>query len=620
MQLIGHSRGSVVVSEAMQQIIADSGHDDALDGGYFTMTLLDPHPANNAYGLNASPYLGPDLTKVKSGILAAAVYAGVQFRLQDPPVDVPSRVNELDDLYQDTSAALIQAGNASYEDFLNLHGLSPASITIESSQTLVLSRDVTVAGTGHSEVHSIYDTNVVQTNELGSNSVDLFTGSPSPPSEVLSGAEVTSLTSAALQADLVDDPEPSILVSNDADLQTVTSAINGLSAQSAQVDIAIIIGSGTYSDVDLVPPSGVNVSLIGDAGTTVIVGHSPALMVGSGNVLASGLTLQTATDSPTVLVTGGSLVLRDDTIEESTGGDDAAFEITGGTADLGTSASPGGNTLQVNGLGEFIQNNTSNSVSTVGNTETQTGAGASVPDLYAVGSGPGEEPLVQVYKSDGSLAFSFDAYAKSFTGGVSVAVGDVNGDAVPDIITGAGAGGGPHVKVFDGAALLEGQITVIDSFYAYAPSFTGGVRVAAGDMNGDGKADIVTGAGPGGGPHVEVFSGADLSLLASFYAYAPTFTGGVFVAAGDINGDGDADVVTGAGAGGGPHVKAFDGAGLAAGGSAAQAAVQNPLKSFYAYDATFTGGVTVAAGGISGMPISSPVREFRLQLHLRLRP
>ncbi len=62
--------------------------------------------------------------------------------------------------------------------------------------------------------------------------------------------------------------------------------------------------------------------------------------------------------------------------------------------------------------------------------------------------------------------------------------------------------------------------------------------MAAGDVNGDGRADIVTGAGPGGGPHVRVFSGVDLAVLASFFAYDPGFHGGVSVAAGDINGDG----------------------------------------------------------------------------------
>ncbi|MEX0645292.1 MAG: VCBS repeat-containing protein, partial [Parvularculaceae bacterium] len=85
------------------------------------------------------------------------------------------------------------------------------------------------------------------------------------------------------------------------------------------------------------------------------------------------------------------------------------------------------------------------------------------------------------------------------------------------------------------------------------------VFVAAGDVNGDGMADIITGAGAGAGPHVKVFDGATGAELRSFMAYAPTFTGGVFVAAGDVNGDGMADIITGADAGAAPHVKVFDG-------------------------------------------------------------
>ena len=98
------------------------------------------------------------------------------------------------------------------------------------------------------------------------------------------------------------------------------------------------------------------------------------------------------------------------------------------------------------------------------------------------------------------------------------------------------------------------------------------MRVAAGDVDGDGRADIITGAGPGGGPHVRVFSGVDLHELASFYAFDPTFAGGVSVAAGDIDGDGHSDIITGAGPGsgeaditaellgsGGPEVRIFSG-------------------------------------------------------------
>src|SRR5262249_14357598 len=147
----------------------------------------------------------------------------------------------------------------------------------------------------------------------------------------------------------------------------------------------------------------------------------------------------------------------------------------------------------------------------------------------------------------------FYAYNPSFTGGVFVAVGDVSGDGKAEIVTGAGAGGGPHVRVFDGIAGYQES-----EFMAYNEAFHGGVSVATGDVNNDGLADIVTGAGPGGGPHVRVFDGKQPALyyyaagsslqrteLFSTMAFPTTYTGGIYVAAGDVNGDGKAEVIVG---------------------------------------------------------------------------
>jgi hypothetical protein len=151
--------------------------------------------------------------------------------------------------------------------------------------------------------------------------------------------------------------------------------------------------------------------------------------------------------------------------------------------------------------------------------------GRAITPLTAVGEGPGGSPTVKVYSGlGGALTQTITAYAPAFASGVRVAVGDLTGDGIPDIVTGAGPGGGPHVKVFSGADNAQ-----LDSFFAFDPTFTGGVQVSSVDFNGDGQADLVTGAGPGGGPHVKDFNGSGLSELQSFFAFDPTFSGGTFV-------------------------------------------------------------------------------------------
>ncbi len=212
---------------------------------------------------------------------------------------------------------------------------------------------------------------------------------------------------------------------------------------------------------------------------------------------------------------------------------------------------------------------------------------AGVPaNAVAIAPDDGGIPRVRlVNPATGADIADVQAYEDAFRGGVHAALGDVTGDGVRDLVIAPGKGGGPRVRILDGAT----GGTLAD-FFVYEPTYTGGVYVALGDVNGDGRADIVTGTGVGGGPRVRVLDGATLGqrVLKDYFAYEPSFRGGVQVAAGDVNADGRADVVTGTGVGGGPRVVVFDGRD------------DRVLKDFFAYESGFRGGVNVAAGDLDG--------------------
>ncbi len=208
--------------------------------------------------------------------------------------------------------------------------------------------------------------------------------------------------------------------------------------------------------------------------------------------------------------------------------------------------------------------------------------GDGVQDVI-VAPGAGISPLVKIYEgATGRLFKSFYAYSPYWRGGVNVAVGDVNGDGRSDVVTGAEAGGGPNVKAFDGRSLLAFR-----NFMAYDSRFRGGVRVAVADTNGDGKAEIITAPAAGMSAVIKIFSDATGKLTSSFTAYDAAWTGGAYVAAGDLDGDGRAEIVTGADAGGIAHVKAFN-------------ALNFSIVASFASDANFNGGVRVAVRDIDG--------------------
>lgn len=238
---------------------------------------------------------------------------------------------------------------------------------------------------------------------------------------------------------------------------------------------------------------------------------------------------------------------------------------------------------------------------------------------------------IRITDKDGKINKEFNAYGNKFLGGASLASCDINNDGIQEIITGAGNGGSPHVRITNSSGeLLEqffaypqnyraginlvcadvnndkkneiitapnnglAQIKVFDqkgkllnSFTAYAKTFLGGANVAAGDVDGDGRAEIVTGTGNSGGPQVRIFN-ASGAVEGQFFAYTQSFRGGVRVATGDINGKtrgNRLEIITAPGKGGGPHVKAFDNKG-------------NVIAQFFAYNQSFRGGVNIASGDI----------------------
>ncbi len=203
--------------------------------------------------------------------------------------------------------------------------------------------------------------------------------------------------------------------------------------------------------------------------------------------------------------------------------------------------------------------------------------------IFAVGAEAGAAPIATVFNAaTQQQLFTVNAYDASFTGGVRVAVGDVNGDGTSDLITGTGVGGSPIVRVFSGVdgSLLR-TLTVGDG------GSRNGVSVSAADINGDGISEIIVGTTLNNQANVQVIQFSDGATIQSFTPFDGSGLPGVSVSAGDFNGDGIPDIAVGAAANTSPRVQVIAGR------------TNTVLFNTFAFEQSFLGGVNVSMANLN---------------------
>ncbi|MGL6074525.1 MAG: SdrD B-like domain-containing protein [Fimbriiglobus sp.] len=293
---------------------------------------------------------------------------------------------------------------------------------------------------------------------------------------------------------------------------------------------------------------------------------------------ASGYSSESALRVPVTITAGSTAAIA--TIGLRGGG-------IGSTLTLGDGRGPDTRTYS------FIRNADGSLSPTLGRTlttpsTTQAGTRVVTADFNGDGTtdtitatGGGETARIRVY--DGKtgnelISGGIQAFEAGFVGGVNLAAGDFNGDGKADIVAAADVGGGPRVRIFNAAQFQTGadpaQGKLFADFLAIEDTkFRGGARVAVGDLDQDGKADLAVAAGQGGGPRIALYDGASImsgrggmpeKLIGDFFAYEKGLRNGAIVSIGDVNGDGTPDLVTGAGPGGSPRVTVFSGSGIMA--------------------------------------------------------
>lgn len=229
---------------------------------------------------------------------------------------------------------------------------------------------------------------------------------------------------------------------------------------------------------------------------------------------------------------------------------------------------------------------------------------AARPLLLADDSGVAATSLVRVVDPANPFAEAarFFAYEPGYRGGVQAVLADVDRDGRPEVVTASGRGRVGEIRVFalDGTELPQYRTR------PFGPGWRGGVRVAVGDADADGRVDFAAAKASGDG-EVRVFRGQDgvdpVSDLPfrTIHPFASTFLGGATVAFADLGRFTDGAAVDTARPDGRDELLVGSGPAVAAvvqvrDLSSARALVIDTIRPF---GPAFVGGVNVAAARVN---------------------
>lgn len=144
---------------------------------------------------------------------------------------------------------------------------------------------------------------------------------------------------------------------------------------------------------------------------------------------------------------------------------------------------------------------------------------------------------LSVTRSDGQPYFSLFPYTANYTGAMRLAVGDIQGDGQAEIIIAPSEGHAVPIKMYN----LKGE-QVNGDWFPFGKKYTGGYSIAMGSLDSKRPNRIIIGSGKGNEPRVTIFT-RELKKEGSFLAFEKKFKGGVRVALGDVTGDGVSEII-----------------------------------------------------------------------------